>query len=172
MKTAVRVLLVSVFLGGPFALAQQGKPAKEPKPPTDNPPIGKAPLLLMEDFESTPAGEIPTGYTKQGAVAVDDTVAQPGLLLDVNDDPDVSGERPAAMGTGDVLVGCVGVGHLSLLRFRVVAGVWVVRRLYERHATDAKARLEAALATLSNIAAEGIGLLLTHPTEPGARYRV
>ena len=78
MPTTLRALLLSVVLAAPLALAQQEKPGKELKPPTDDPPIGKAPLVLMEDFESTPAGEVPKGFTKQGAVLVDDTVAHSG----------------------------------------------------------------------------------------------
>jgi len=77
MTTTIRALLLSVLLGG-FALAQQGKEDKELKPPSDDPPIGKAPILLMEDFETTAPGEVPKGYTKQGAVSVVDNMAHSG----------------------------------------------------------------------------------------------
>jgi hypothetical protein len=48
--------------------------AAEPAPK----PAKAAPLLLVEDFETTPAGQIPKGYTKTGAVAVVDDVAHSG----------------------------------------------------------------------------------------------
>jgi hypothetical protein len=78
MATTTRAILLLLLLGAPLAWGQQEKPGKELKPPTDDPPIGKAPIVLMEDFESTPAGEVPKGFTKQGAVSVDDTVAHSG----------------------------------------------------------------------------------------------
>jgi hypothetical protein len=77
MSTIARGLLLAFILGAP-GFAQQGKPGKEPKPPSDDPPVGKAPILLMEDFETTDAGKVPKGYTKQGAVAVVDDVAHSG----------------------------------------------------------------------------------------------
>lgn len=78
MTGAARTLLLALILGCPFAFAQQGKDTKEMKPPTDDPPIGKAPIVLMEDFETTAVGEIPKGYTKQGAVAVAEDFAHRG----------------------------------------------------------------------------------------------
>jgi hypothetical protein len=77
-RTFMRALL-ALTVASPLALGgQQGTPGKEPKPPTDDPPIGKGKILLMEDFETTPAGEIPAGYTKSGAVSVVDDVAHTG----------------------------------------------------------------------------------------------
>ncbi len=76
MTSAIRVLLFALVLS-PLALAQD-KPGKEPKPPTDDPPVGKAPILLFEDFETTEAGKVPKGYTKQGEVAVVNDVAHSG----------------------------------------------------------------------------------------------
>ena len=74
MKTIVRAAFLGLVLGAPV-LAQAGK---DPKPPTDVPPVGKAPILLFEDFETTAAGQVPKGYTKQGAVAVVNDVAHSG----------------------------------------------------------------------------------------------
>jgi len=76
MSTTARGLLLALILGAP-ALAQD-KPGKEPKPPTDDPPVGKAPIILFEDFETTEAGKVPKGYTKQGEVAVVNDVAHSG----------------------------------------------------------------------------------------------
>jgi hypothetical protein len=39
---------------------------------------GNAKLVISEDFESTPVGEIPKGFTKSGAVAVTDETAHSG----------------------------------------------------------------------------------------------
>jgi hypothetical protein len=77
MSTTARGLLLALILGAP-AFGLQDKPGKEPKPPTDDPPIGKAPIILMEDFEGTEAGKVPKGYTKQGDVAVVNDVAHSG----------------------------------------------------------------------------------------------
>jgi hypothetical protein len=76
MTSAIRVLLFALVLSS-LALAQD-KQGKEPKPPTDDPPVGKAPILLMEDFETTDAGKVPKGYTKQGEVSVVNDVAHSG----------------------------------------------------------------------------------------------
>jgi hypothetical protein len=76
MSTTARGLLLALILGAP-ALAQD-KPGKEPKPPTDDPPVGKAPIILFEDFETTEAGKVPKGYTKQGEIAVVNDVAHSG----------------------------------------------------------------------------------------------
>ncbi len=42
----------------------------EPRPPQDVPPVGKSPILLYEDFETTAPGQAPRGWQKQGAVGV------------------------------------------------------------------------------------------------------
>lgn len=82
IKTAVpgfmRLLIFAmlVALGGPSPAS--GTQGKEPKPPTDVPPVGRGKLLLQEDFESTAPGEIPMGFTKTGAVAVVDDVSHSG----------------------------------------------------------------------------------------------
>jgi len=77
MTIVARVLFAALFVSA-FAQAQQPPPGKELKPPTDDPPVGKGKLLLQEDFEGTAAGEIPAGYTKQGAVSVVDDVSHSG----------------------------------------------------------------------------------------------
>jgi hypothetical protein len=59
-----------------FSLSPAG--AQEAKPPQDDPPIGTGKFLLYEDFEATPVGQIPRGYTKTGAVSVVDDVAHSG----------------------------------------------------------------------------------------------
>jgi hypothetical protein len=41
-------------------------------------PVGKGKILVLEDFESTPVGEVPVGCTKQGEVGVVDDVAHSG----------------------------------------------------------------------------------------------
>jgi hypothetical protein len=78
------VLALALALAGlrpavatPASAAQAGQ-GKESKPPTDDPPIGKGKILLLEDFESVPAGQIPKGFTKTGAVSVVEDVAHSG----------------------------------------------------------------------------------------------
>ena len=73
--TFIRSAVVALLLGAPVLAQQQGK---DLKPPTDVPPVGKAPILLFEDFETTAPGQVPRGYTKQGAVSVVNDVAQSG----------------------------------------------------------------------------------------------
>jgi len=72
-----RPLLVMVLA---CAMAPAGEPQaqKEPRPPQDVPPIGKAPFLLYEDFEATAPGQVPRGYTKQGEVGVAEGEAHSG----------------------------------------------------------------------------------------------
>ncbi len=116
MTGVARTLLLALILGCPFAFAQQGKDTKEMKPPTDDPPIGKAPIVLMEDFENTPAGEIPKGYTKQGAVAVDDTVAHSGKHS-LRMDAAVNG--PRRITTKSEALASLGGQHWGRLYFKV-----------------------------------------------------
>jgi len=95
---------------------QSGTPVKEPKPPTDIPPIGNGKILLQEDFESTPAGEIPAGYTKTGAVAVVDDVAHSGKKS-LRIDAAATGPRRITL-KGDVLA-ALGGQHWGRLYFKV-----------------------------------------------------
>jgi hypothetical protein len=76
MKTTIHAAFIALVLGAP--VLAQDKQGKELKPPTDVPPVGKAPILLFEDFETTAPGQVPKGYTKQGAVAVVNDVAHSG----------------------------------------------------------------------------------------------
>jgi hypothetical protein len=59
----MRTLLVAIL-----AFASQAQ--KEPRPPQDVPPVGKAPILIYEDFDTTAPGKVPSGWQKQGEVAV------------------------------------------------------------------------------------------------------
>jgi hypothetical protein len=90
MKIIIRVILAALVLGAP--VLAQDKQGKELKPPTDVPPVGKAPILLFEDFETTAPGQVPKGYTKQGAVAVVNDVAHSGRQS-LKMDPAVNGPR-------------------------------------------------------------------------------
>ncbi|MBA3700616.1 MAG: hypothetical protein H0W78_17345 [Planctomycetes bacterium] len=68
MPAAKRLILTQVccLLATLAGAADSGK---APKP---------APLLLVEDFETTAVGQIPKGYTKQGALGVVEDVAHSG----------------------------------------------------------------------------------------------
>jgi hypothetical protein len=83
-----------------FLVAISGRAAE-----TDNDlpdaPVGKARLLLIEDFESTAIGEIPKGYTKNGAVGVVDDVAHSGKHS-LRIEPAVNGPRRIVL-KGDLL---------------------------------------------------------------------
>ncbi len=115
MTVTARVVMQALILGAPLP-AQQGKPAKDPKPPTDDPPVGKAPILLLEDFESTDAGKIPKGYTKQGAVAVVDDVAHSGRHS-LKMDAAVNG--PRRITTKSEVLAQLGGTHWGRLYFKV-----------------------------------------------------
>jgi len=65
-----------ILLAAAFSLSPAG--AQDTKPPADDPPVGTGKFLLYEDFEATPVGQIPRGYTKTGAVSVVDDVAHSG----------------------------------------------------------------------------------------------
>jgi len=116
MTTAARATLLLILLVGPLALAQQGKDAKELKPPTDDPPVGKAPIVLMEDFETTEAGQVPKNYTKQGAVGVDDAVAHSGKRS-LRMDAAVNG--PRRITTKSEALAALGGTHWGRLYFKV-----------------------------------------------------
>lgn len=68
--------LSAVLLAASLAHGQQA--GKDDKAQSDDPPIGTAKLLLLEDFETTAAGQVPKGYQKQGAVAVVEEGAHSG----------------------------------------------------------------------------------------------
>ena len=114
MTITARALILALILGAP--LLAQDKPGKELKPPTDNPPPGKAPILLFEDFESTEAGQVPKGYTKQGAVGVDDTVAHSGKRS-LRMDAAVNG--PRRITTKSEALAQLGGAHWGRLYFKV-----------------------------------------------------
>ena len=102
-----RVLLALLVLA-PSAMA-----AAEPK----KKPPAEAPLLLLEDFEATAAGQIPKGYTKSGAAGVDDQVAHRGahsLRLDAA----ANGARCITVGAGPLLT-ALGGSHWGRLFFKV-----------------------------------------------------
>jgi hypothetical protein len=95
-----------------FSLAR----AAEPEKIVFDPPIGSAKLLLFEDFESTPVGEIPRGYTKTGIVGVVDNVAHSGKRS-LRMEAAVNGARRITA-TGDVIT-ALGGEHWGRLYFKV-----------------------------------------------------
>jgi hypothetical protein len=114
MTITARAFVLALILGAP--LLAQDKPGKELKPPTDDPPPGKAPILLLEDFETTEAGQVPKGYTKQGAVGVDDTVAHTGKRS-LRMDAAVNG--PRRITTKSEVLAQLGGTHWGRLYFKV-----------------------------------------------------
>ena len=68
--------VLAVLVTASFAYGRQA--AKDDKPMVDDPPVGTGKILLLEDFETSAAGQVPKGYQKQGAVAVVDDAAHSG----------------------------------------------------------------------------------------------
>ncbi|HVR84073.1 MAG TPA: hypothetical protein VMU54_07165 [Planctomycetota bacterium] len=110
---AVRVLLAALWIAT-FAQAQQQ--GKELKPPADDPPMGKGKILFQEDFESTPVGKIPAGFTLQGAVGVVEDVSHGGKHS-LRMDAATRGPRRITM-KNEVLA-ALGGQHWGRLYFRV-----------------------------------------------------
>lgn len=90
--------------------------AGESKPPVFDPPIGSAKPLLEVDFETTPVGEIPKGFTKTGAVGVVDDVAHSGKKS-LRMEAAVNGPRRITM-KGDAVT-ALGGQHWGRLYFKV-----------------------------------------------------
>jgi len=84
--------------------------------PLPDAPIGNAPLLVSEDFESTPVGGIPKGFTKTGNVAVVGDVSHSGRKS-LRMDAVVKGTRRITL-KGDVLKALAG-SHWGRLYFKV-----------------------------------------------------
>src|SRR5689334_10344261 len=110
-------ILVVLALAASLAHSQQNKDTKDLKPPTDDPPVGKAPLLLFLDFEGLQAGKIPPGFTKQGEIGVDDTVAHSGRCS-LKVEPAMNGPRRITSTKNDALA-ALGGQHWGRLFFRV-----------------------------------------------------
>src|SRR4051812_46278223 len=106
LKLTKRTLLLSLAAG---AFASAAEPAADP-------PIGKAKLILDENFESTAAGQIPKGFTKQGAVAVVSDVAHSGKNS-LRIEPAVNGPRRITL-KGEA-VAALGGQHWGRLYFKV-----------------------------------------------------
>jgi hypothetical protein len=81
-----------------------------------DPPVGTGKLLLSEDFESTPPGQVPKGFTKTGAVAVVDDVAHSGKRS-LRIDAAPNGPRRITL-KGDILT-ALGGEHWGRLYYKV-----------------------------------------------------
>lgn len=77
----------------------------------------EAPLLLLEDFESTQAGQIPKNYSKQGAVGVVDDVAHTGTRA-LRMEAAVNGPRRITV-SDKTLMTSLGGEHWGRLYFKV-----------------------------------------------------
>lgn len=101
-----RVLFV-LALAASLASAGEGQ---------DDPPIGKGRVLLIEGFEATPAGKVPAGYTKTGAVGVVEDAAHTGRRS-LRIEAAANGPRRITL-KGDVLA-ALGGQHWGRLYFKV-----------------------------------------------------
>ena len=100
-----------------FSFAQAAeKPPKTPVQPADVPPVGTGPLLLDLTFEDVATGQIPKGFTKQGAVAVVEDVAHTGKKS-LRMEPAVNGARTITL-KGEILTQ-LGGEHWGRLYFKV-----------------------------------------------------
>ena len=90
--------------------------AREKESVVADPPLGSAKLLLSEDFESTPVGEVPRGFTKTGAVAVVDDVSHSGKKS-LRMDAATNGPRRITL-KGDIVT-ALGGEHWGRLYFKV-----------------------------------------------------
>ena len=77
----------------------------------------EAPLLLLEDFETTQPGQIPKAYTKQGAVGVVDDVAHSGKHS-LRTEAAVNGPRRITINDSK-LMAALGGEHWGRLFFKV-----------------------------------------------------
>ncbi len=109
LRNRLSVLTLLAALLGPLAAGEAAKdtPVKPAKP---------LPPLLVEYFETTPAGQIPKGYTKTGAVMVDDQVAHTGSRS-LRMDAATNGPRRITI-AGDVVT-ALGGEHWGRLWFKV-----------------------------------------------------
>lgn len=98
------VLTLACAVVAPSAMAAE-KPPKQ------------APLLLVEDFETTQAGQIPKNYTKWGAIAVVDDVAHSGTHS-LRPEPAVDGPRRITVNDKQ-LMAALGSEHWGRLYFKV-----------------------------------------------------
>ena len=90
--------------------------AGEPEKAVFDPPLGSAKILLSENFETTPVGEIPKGFTKNGAVGVVDDVAHSGKHS-LRMEAATNGARRITL-KGDVVT-ALGGEHWGRLYFKV-----------------------------------------------------
>jgi len=113
----LRLAVLGVLaVAGVAALAYAAGPDKANPAGKADPPVGTGKLVLSEDFENTPAGDIPKGFTKTGAVAVVDDVAHSGKRsLRIEAAP--NGARRITV-KGDVLK-ALGGQHWGRLYFKV-----------------------------------------------------
>lgn len=100
-----------------FSLARASEQGKDDKSPADDPPVGKGPFLLYEDFEGTAVGSVPKGFQKEGKVAVAEDSAHSGRhALRIEAAP--TGPRRITINNKD-LMARLGGQHWGRLYFKV-----------------------------------------------------
>ncbi len=111
---------IALFAFAAFSAALHAAPATRPTTAPAklvfDPPLGSAKFILAEDFESTPVGQIPKGFTKSGSVSVVDDVAHGGHKS-LRMDAAANGARRITL-TGEPLT-ALGGEHWGRLYFKV-----------------------------------------------------
>jgi hypothetical protein len=100
-----------------FSLAHAAEQAKDEKTPDLDPPVGKAPFILYEDFEGTSAGSVPKGFQKDGKAAVAEDAAHSGRHA-LRIEAAATGARRITIATKDVMAR-LGGQHWGRLYFKV-----------------------------------------------------
>jgi hypothetical protein len=104
-------VLSALLLAMPFAQGQ------DPKPPQDDPPLGKGKFILYEDFETTNPGSAPKGFQKDGKVGVAADAAHSGRQS-LRIEAAATGARRISISNKDIMAQ-LGGQHWGRLYFKV-----------------------------------------------------
>jgi hypothetical protein len=99
-----------------FVLAASLAAAEPQQSKLPDAPVGKAPILFAEDFETTAPGQVPKGYQKQGEIGVADDAANRGFRS-LKISPATNG--PRRITTDSDVIKALGGSHWGRLFYRV-----------------------------------------------------
>jgi hypothetical protein len=101
---------------GAFVLAASLAGAESQQVKLPDVPVGKAPIVFAEDFETTAAGQVPKGYQKQGELGVAEDFANRGRRS-LKIEPKTNG--PRRITTNSDILKQLGGSHWGRLFYRV-----------------------------------------------------